>query len=96
MDRDNRARKIPQSLLPSTDQAVQLYRGNGGRLTDPAPFGSDPLASNHDRQHIRDQAFRERFPSFDFVFHRLVNGDSSLFRQALLFYIDITKRLASS
>ena len=44
MHHDKRTRHIPPSLLPSPEEAAQMYRDNVGRLTDPASFGDDPLA----------------------------------------------------
>ena len=95
MDRDNRARQIPATLLPDPQQAVQMYRDSGGSLTDPASYGDDPLAENDNKKQIRERCFGERF-SLETVFHKLVNGDSSPFREAILFYIDVTRRLSSS
>ncbi len=73
-----------------------MYRDNIGRLTDPAPFGNDALADHNGKKQIRETSFSARFPSFDIVFHRLVNDDATLFKHALLFYIDVTRRLCSS
>ena len=92
MQQDNRARPITPSLLPPTDRAIQLYESNGGRLTDPTPFGTDPLQG--DRREMREQAFNRRYPSIDSIFHRLVNRDNLLLKQALLFLIDVTRRLS--
>ena len=96
MQQDNRTQRITQSVIPPPEQAAQMYRDNVGRLTDPAPFGSDPLAESHERKIIRETSFGSRYPSYEDIFHQLVNGDSTNFRRALLFYIDITKRLSSS
>ena len=93
MQQDNRARAITPSLLPLTDQAVQLYESSGGRLSDPTPFGSDPL--HGDRQEMRDRAFHQRYPLFDSIFHQLVNGDNLAFKQGLLFLIDLNRRLSA-
>ena len=92
MQRDNRTRAFTPSLLPPTDQAIQLYESSGGRLSDPTPFGTDPI--DGDRREMRDQAFRRKYPSIDSIFHRLVNGESLIFKQALLFLIDVTRRLS--
>ena len=50
-----------------------MYRDNDGSLTDPAPYGNDPLAENHHKRQIKEQSFGERF-SLETVFHKLVNG----------------------
>lgn len=92
MEGNNRARAISSSQLPTADEAVQMYQTDGGRLSDPVLFGSDPLSG--ERVDMRDQAFQRRYTSFSRIFHTLVNGDSVLFKQALLFLIDITTRLS--
>ena len=96
MGQENRARQITPSVIPPPEQAVQMYRDNVGRLTDPAPFGNDPLANNHEKKRIREASFRARYPSYEDIFHQLVNGIATPFKHTLVFYIDITKRLSSS
>lgn len=83
-------------MLPALDQATEAYRNNSGTLTDPAPYGCDPLEQDADKQRIRIQAFHDRFPSFEVIFHNLVNGHGTVFKQALLFYMDVTYRLSHS
>ena len=73
-----------------------MYKGNVGTLTDPAPFGVDPLANNHEKKCIREASFSARYPSSADIFHQLVNGIATPFKHALLFYINITKRQSSS
>ena len=96
MGRNNRARQISPGLLPDPDLAVEMYRNHGGTLTDPAPYGNDPLPADSDKQRICADAFDKRYPSMNTIFHHLVNGNSSLFKEALLFYIDVTRRLSAS
>ena len=96
MGKDNRAQRLPQSMFPSLEQAVQMYRDNVGVLTDPTSFGLDPLADNSEKKQIRERAFNSSYPSYDSIFHHLVNGITTPFKNALLFYIDVTKRLSRS
>ena len=96
MGRDNRAMQLPLTMLPPVEQAVQLYRDNVGTLTDPTSFGIDPLAENSEKKQIRERAFTSSYPCYDRIFHDLVNGITAPFRNALLFYIDVTKRLGRS
>ena len=39
---------IPESYVPSTEQAVQMYEQRGGSLTQWPKFGNDPLEGNVD------------------------------------------------
>ncbi len=92
----NRAQRINMSNLPSPHQAARMYAEAGGRLTDPAPFGADPIADCPEKIRTRDSSFKERYPSLSQLFHEVVNGNSRNFKLALLFYIDITRRLSLS
>ena len=91
---NNRARKIPQTLLPLPEQASEAYRNTMGVLTDPSPYGRDPLDQDTTKNRLRLQAFHGRFPSFDPIFYDLVNGNSTSFKEAVLFFIDITRRMS--
>ena len=93
MARDNRVQRITVSL-PTPTEAISMYHRAGGRISDGAPFGEDPLQGDSNKCTIRQQAFTDTFPSFEPIFHRLVNSDPSYFRRALKFYIDITYRLS--
>ena len=96
MGKNNRAQRLSLSMLPSVEQAVQMYRDNVGTLTDPTSFGIDPLADNSEKKKIRERAFNSSYPCYDTIFHDLVNGITAPFKNALLFYIDVTKRLSRS
>lgn len=96
MARSNKAQRVTNSVLPSPGAAVHMYTSSGGNLRDPGPFGIDPIDTNSSKTNIRSSAFSEKFPSFSNIFHEVVNGNSSIFQQGLLFFINITKRLASS
>lgn len=93
---NNHARRVSQSDLPTTADAVQQYQQHGGRLTDPYHVGHDPLSGNSSRSQLRHQAFSDQYPSFGDIFSKLVNGDDTIFKLALKFYIDITHRIAST
>ncbi len=96
MNQNKRTRHIPPSVLPSPDEAAQMYRDNGGRLTDPAQFGNDPRANCNEKKLIRESYFKEKYPCFQRIFHQLVNGEDTPFRHALLSYCDIIRRLSRS
>ena len=96
MERNSRITRIDQRHLPSSPQAVTMYREEGGRISDETYFGEDPIRSDTTKCSIRMRAFSERFPSFDTIFEELVNGNPSLFENALLFYIDVSYRLSRS
>ena len=82
----NRFPKINQSHLPDTTAAVVMYNQEGGNLSDGARFGHDPLSGHSNKMSIRHQAFTERYPSFEDIFHQLVNSNSTLFKEALVLF----------
>ncbi len=94
MLQDNRSKRINPTLLPDPIPAADMYRSQGGRLTDPEPYGLDPIGGDPVKVYIRLKAFFEKFHSFDSIFNQLVNGRPQMFEEALLFYINVTKRLA--
>ena len=93
MWRDNRVQRVV-GTIPSPAEAVCLYQEEGGQISDGASFGEDPLYSDVNKFTIRQQSFSTSYPSFDAIFHQLVNSDASLFTNGLKFYIDITYRLS--
>ena len=94
MRTDNRIARLDLRNLPS---AVSMYRQEEGRISDESGFGEDPLAGDTLKASIRAQAFCQRYPSYDAIFHELVNSaNPALFKNALMFYIDVTYRLSKS
>ncbi len=94
MTLDNRAKNILPSLLPSVHEAVQLYREAGGGITNEHTFGIDPLSGNLEMQKIRQDSVLQHY-DFNPMFHQLVNGNDSLFKEALLYFVDVTYRLST-
>ena len=91
---DNRAKKIDRQHLLTPADAVHLYQQNGGHLTEESNDGQDSLANDPQKYAIRDAAFASRYPSFDPMFHQIVNGNDHLFQEGLRYFIDMTYRLA--
>lgn len=76
---NNCTKSIDQRLLPSVADAVQQYEQQGGHLREPYQVGSDPLEGNAYKYGVRQEAFLEKYPSFQDIFAKLVNGDSTTF-----------------
>jgi hypothetical protein len=93
---ENYLNPLDPSLVPSVSEAISTYQSMGGRLTLFSNFGQDPLKELRNKCETRLDAFRSRYSDFKPIFHTVCNGDHTLFRGALLFFIDITKRLARS
>ena len=92
MRRNNRVKRI-MTRLPGPAEAISMSHGDGGRISDGAQFGHDPLYGDDNKCAIRQQSFTTSYPSFDQIFHNLVNSNSLLFENGLKkCFIDITYR----
>ena len=87
--RNTKTVTVPPQIIPSAQDAASMYRGT---LTVWPEFGRDPL-QDHVKKNQRDQLYSTHFPQFDVLFSQLANGYPTTFRQAVLYYINITKIL---
>lgn len=85
--------RIDERMVMSTSEAYQAYTEAGGNLTTESIHGEDPLSSRPELLALREAQFTMRYPSFEPIFHSLVNGDSNLFSEGLLYYIQLTLTL---
>ena len=94
MRRNSKAKILDNGILPGPDDAVRQYRLNGGSITDPEQSIRDPLCTDTVKMNIHFQSFKKRYPSFDHIFHSVVNGNKTFFIDALKYFINITFRLS--
>ena len=92
----NWAVNIDPTLLPDDESAVHDFKANGGQLTVFSCFGEDPLQRSPSLLVQRETEFHRRFPDFSDFFHAVVNGDYYLFREGILSFIDISRRLSAN
>jgi hypothetical protein len=85
--------KIDSFAVPEPDNAVQMFEANGGQLTYFSPFGHDPLEQYPELVDERQSTFHSYYPDFAQFFYTIVNNDYSLFREGLLYFIEISKLL---
>ena len=81
------------TLLPTPEQAVQEYESAGGSLTLSNKFGTDPLQNNTLLKHQRESEVSSHL-NFDDIFKNVVNGNQQPFVMGLLYFINVTDRLA--
>ena len=93
--RNNCIAQIGPSLLPSSDDAVQLYEQFGGNITQFSAFCQDPFNSRPDLVQQQENRVLSTLPTVWTIFHKLVNGDACLFREGLLYFIHISIHLVS-
>ena len=90
----NRVAKVPARIVLNPDEAISRYHAMGGQLTLVPVFGADPLSPSH--KIIRQQEFSRKYPDSQQIFQAAANGDESLFRDGLKYFMSITKRIARS
>ena len=81
--------------VPSVDNAVAAYREQGGSLTDPHEFGSDPLIDDATLLQQREDDWLGRCASTEEVYTQLMCNDSQPLQNSILHYIEITKNLSN-
>ena len=77
-------RVTPLQDVPTTSDAAEMYRFQGGNLTQFGLFGVDPLCN---RPHLiwqRETYFFSSHPSFDDIFSNVVTADGSYFQEAVI------------
>ena len=96
MQLNNRLFPLDPHVVPTAVEAVSHFHSAGGKLTLFSHFGVDPLHGRRELCEMRLRTFTSRYKTFASIFHAVCNGDESLFRSALLYFIDITKRMSHS
>lgn len=96
MVKNNQTVAIDSLLVPDPQVALQQFWSHGGHITEFSSFGYDPLEGNSEFFAQRESRFLEQYSDFGPFFHRIVNGDYSFFRDGLLYFIDMSKQLAST
>ena len=68
---------VTPSLVPSVEDAIQMYTDAGGSITLNSSFGVDPLASSDALINQREIEFTQNNPTFDDIYSNVINGDGS-------------------
>ena len=61
----NEMTPIHSQVIPTTDNAAEMYRTQGGKLTEFGLFGCDPLRDRADLIHRREVYFFSTHPTFE-------------------------------
>ena len=91
MDENNQAVRLSVQSIPNTKDAVDSYESVGGQLTLSNQVGSDPLAGRQASASLRLQLFTTDFPDLNMLFNRVSNNDYSLFQDAIVRFVYLTK-----
>ena len=92
--RTSRVHSVNSAIIPSVEDAVQMYTDAGGNITSDLSFGIDPLASSDALNNQRETEFIRDNPTFDEICSNTINGDGSLTVSAVLSFINITRNLS--
>ena len=82
---------VPSHAVPQADNAKRLYVAEGGRITEPGTFGTDPLKDRPDLVQRRNGVFHARNPSFDNIFGNVVSTNGQFFVDAIIIFFDLTR-----
>ena len=92
--RTSRVHSINSAMIPSVEDAVQMYTDAGGNITRDSSFGIDPFVSSDALINQRETEFIRDNPTFDEIYSNTINGDGSLMVSAVLSFINITRNLS--
>ena len=77
-------------MLPTTEEACELFAAAGGHLSPMMPFGTDPLTRHPLLINERQRLMEGSCPTPEELFACTVNGNYAPFAQSLLYVIDST------
>ena len=93
--RASRARMVDPTVIPSVDEAVQMYTTAGGMITRECCFGFDPLAADENLKNQPEQLLQQDIGLFTDVFNNVISGDGALLQSAILHFFNTTTELAT-
>ena len=89
---NNRASQVPPQLVPTSEEVVRRYENLGGSITRFPVFGADPLSTNIQLQHDREQHFISM--NWEQIYGKLVNNNDADFCAAITTYVNTTRYLS--
>lgn len=79
--------------VPQCSAAVDKYRRQCGRLTDPSSPGNDPLESEDDLCAERETRWYTQCGSVEDIFSDMISGNTQILEDAIIKYIELTRQL---
>ena len=68
-----RFRPLTPTIVPSVQDAIQMYTNAGGVLTSECSFGNDPMADDGALRNRRDAEFVQNNPSSSHIFENVIS-----------------------
>ena len=90
--RTSRVHLVNPAMIPSVQDAVQMYTSAGRHITHDSSFGIAPLASSD--ALIDQREFNRDNPTFEEIYSNTINGDGFLIVSAALSFINTSKNLS--
>lgn len=88
---NNKTFQLDSHNLFNTDEAMKHYAQiTGNKLKKVSAFGADPFGDCHNLKQNRLEAYKRHLPSYETIFHNVVNGDYTSFKNAIFFFINFT------
>ena len=94
--RANQITRLDPLSIPTTSFAIALHEQLGGQLTRKSSFGRDPLAGHPQLASLRERDFSFRHPSMEEIMQCVLHGDSSVFKQAIMHFIELTRSYSTT
>ena len=92
--RTSRVHPVNSAMVPSVEDAIQIYMNAGGTITRDSSFGIDPLASSDALISQRETEFIRNNCTFQEIYSNVINEGGSLMASAVLSFINIAKNLS--
>lgn len=93
MTSNNKSEPVGITRIPAVDIALMFAGGEGHNYQQPYVYGVDPLAEDVNLQADRHQQFRVQF-NIEEIYNHVVAGHRQTFLSAIMFWQDVTTRLA--
>ena len=84
-----------ENIISDEIEAKSIYeRVYSGSITDESNFGIDPLQNNEGLLNEREIEFQQNY-QVDQLYNGIVNNRPGSFKEAIMYYIDITSQLCA-
>ena len=91
-EKSNSAVHLPVNRIPTCAEAVDQHQQLGGRLKHFSSFGTDPLHYFSEKEAQKEPKYYDQFISEEEIFTEMI-GNSSMLRDAILYFIKLSKEL---
>ena len=92
---NNQLTRLSENNIPGEIEVKSICeRVYSGSITDESNFGIDPLQNNEGLLIERETEFQQNY-QVDQLYNGIVNNRPGSFKEAIMYYIDITSQLCA-